>query len=102
MATTKATTDVGTATDMFLAVAAAKVVVFVIVLPVVVMLHSLVKSATVPGTVQLNLAAQENINSNWGIHSVHSPVATLILPNILKKMHPLFGSLSLEHDRFMR
>ena len=50
----------GTATEMVVVVAAAKAdVVLVIVLPVVVMLHSSVKSATVPGTVQLNLAAQD-------------------------------------------
>ena len=48
------------ATEMFVVVAAAKAdVVLVIALPVVVMLHSSVKSATVPGTVQLNLAAQD-------------------------------------------
>ena len=47
----------GTAMEMVVVLAAAKAdVLLVIVLSVVVMLHSLVKSAMVPGTVQLNLA----------------------------------------------
>ena len=46
----------GTTTEMVAVVAAKADVVLVIVLSVVVMLHSSVKLAIVPGTVQLNLA----------------------------------------------
>ena len=81
MATTKATTDaphptttkkfllpnsnpdglfVGHVIEMVVVVAAVKAdVVVVIVLSAVVMLHSSVKSTSVPGTVQLNLAAHD-------------------------------------------
>ena len=51
---------VGIATKMVVVVTAVKAdVVVVIALVVVVMLHSSLKSTTVPGTVQLNLAAHD-------------------------------------------
>ena len=75
----------------------------------VVMLHSSVKSYKVPGTVQSNLAVEnetfaQSLIINFHNESIQSnqPFVTLVFLNTLKNRHPLSGNASFEQAMFMR